>query len=90
LNFFSAGDVFFAVRAFAAALSTRTPLEFLCGCFLFPGAFQGYELTRVSVALCPGARAAQSGFVCERFFTAPLRALSPVGLLTAIFAPFRC
>jgi hypothetical protein len=26
-------------------------------------------------------------FVCDRFFTAPLRALSPVGLLTAIFPP---
>jgi hypothetical protein len=28
-------------------------------------------------------------FVCDRFFTAPLRALSPVGLLTAIFPPVR-
>jgi hypothetical protein len=26
-------------------------------------------------------------FVCERFFTAPFRALSPLGLLTAIVLP---
>jgi hypothetical protein len=26
-------------------------------------------------------------FVCERFLTAPLRALSPTGLLTAMFPP---
>jgi hypothetical protein len=38
-------------------------------------------LSRFAHALAPP----MVDFVCERFFTAPLRALSPVGLLTAIF-----
>ena len=37
-------------------------------------------LLRLVQALAP----ASVVFVCERFFTAPLRALSPVGLLMAI------
>jgi hypothetical protein len=59
-------------------------LEFLSGLFLFVRLLQRHELAGGSVALGPGGRASSGVLVCERFFTAPLRALSPIGLLTAI------
>jgi hypothetical protein len=67
----------------AARFSTLTPLNFLAA-FFFAG-----RLTAMNSPL-PLLRFVQPDappmvvFVCERFFTAPLRALSPIGLLTAM------
>jgi hypothetical protein len=75
----------FLWSAFAAALSTRTPLNFFAAVFFLPGRFRAMNspefLSRFVQALAPPKLL----FVCDRFFTAPLRALSPAGLLTAIF-----
>src|SRR5689334_19679537 len=77
--------VFLDVRFFAVFFfSVRTPLNFFADFFFLPGRFSAMNspefLSRFAQALAPPIVA----LVCERFFTAPLRALSPVGLLTAI------
>lgn len=72
---------------FAAFFSTRTPLNFLPAFLALPGFLTATnspdDLSRLVQAEAPPIVV----FVCERFFTAPLRALSPVGLLTAVLPP---
>src|SRR5882757_3366414 len=74
---------------FGQAFSRRTPLNFLALFFLllFLTAMNSPDVvSRFVQDLAPAIFV----LVWDRFFTAPLRALSPTGLLTAIFiAPFR-
>src|SRR6185369_2022203 len=72
-----------AVLFFPALFSTRTPLNFFAA-FFFPAGFLTAMnspdfLLRLVHAVAPPRLA----LTCDRFFTAPLRALSPTGLLTA-------
>ncbi|MBR1192043.1 hypothetical protein JQ634_03725 [Bradyrhizobium sp. AUGA SZCCT0240] len=68
----------------ARFFSTRTPLNFFAALAFFAGFFTATNsppfLLRLVHALAPPSGV----FTCDRFFTAPLRALSPFGLLTAI------
>ena len=62
-------------------------LEFLCGLLALRGLLDAHEFAGRLVALGESGSPPNVVFVCERFLTAPLRALSPTGLLTAMFPP---
>ncbi|MGM4955316.1 hypothetical protein ACT4MK_08135 [Bradyrhizobium barranii] len=62
-------------------------LEFLCGLLALRGLLDAHEFAGRLVALGEAEAPPNVVFVCERFLTAPLRALSPTGLLTAMFPP---
>jgi hypothetical protein len=68
----------------APFLSRRTPLNFFASFVFLTGFFTAKNspdfLLRLVHALAPPTFV----FSCVRFFTAPLRALSPFGVLTAI------
>ncbi|MET0709192.1 MAG: hypothetical protein ABWY82_20470 [Tardiphaga sp.] len=69
----------------AGYFSTRTPLNFFAGVFFL--AFLMARNSPVSLSRFVNVVApAMVVFVWLRFFTAPLRALSPVGLLTAMIS----
>jgi hypothetical protein len=85
----------FTVRVFAADLSTRTPLNFFAAFFFLPGRFKAINSPEFLLRLVHALVPPNVVLVCDRFFTAPLRALSPVALFTAMFfsrsdADFRC
>ena len=67
---------------FAAFFSIRTPLNFFAAFFLV-GRFSAMNSPDALLRLVQADAPPIVVLVCERFFTAPLRALSPVGLLTA-------
>jgi hypothetical protein len=58
-------------------------LNFLAA-FFFEGRLRAMNSPELLLRLVQALAPASVVFVCERFLTAPLRALSPVGLLTAI------
>jgi hypothetical protein len=70
--------------------SRRTPLNFFAA-FFVAGFFTAMNSPDVLLRLVHAVAPASVVFSCERFFTAPLRALSPTGLLTPIFVSlFQC
>jgi hypothetical protein len=64
----------------ARFFSTRTPLNFLAAFFFFPDRFNAMNSPEVRSRLVQADAPPSAVLVCERFFTAPLRALSPIGL----------
>jgi hypothetical protein len=62
--------------------SRRTPLNFFAA-FFVAGFFIAMNWPDVLLRLVHAVAPASVVFSCERFFTAPLRALSPTGLLTS-------
>ena len=73
-------DFFF----FAAVFSRRTPLNFLAAFLPAAGFFTAMNSPEVLLRLVQAVAPPSLVFNCVRFFTAPLRALSPTGLFTAI------
>ena len=72
---------------FPAFLSTRTPLNFVAALAFFAGFFTAVNSPYFRLRLVHAVVPPSLFFTCDRFFTAPLRALSPTGLLTATLNP---
>ena len=71
------------IKIYPLALSPN-PLNFFAAFFFVAGFLIIHELAARLVALGPCGRATNFVLSWVRFFTAPLRALSPTGMLTAI------
>jgi hypothetical protein len=65
-------------------LSRRTPLNFLAAFFFPAGFFTAMNSPEVLLRFVHAVTPPSLFFSCDRFLTAPLRALSPTGLFTAI------
>jgi hypothetical protein len=63
--------------------SRRTPLNFLAAAFSLAGFLTAMNSPPFLLRLVQAVAPASFVFSCERFFTAPFRALSPIGLLVA-------
>jgi hypothetical protein len=63
--------------------SRRTPLNFLAAAFFLAGFLTAMNSPPFLLRLVQAVAPASFVFSCERFFTAPFRALSPTGLLVA-------